>query len=133
MEDSSRYRGYWFSRVGLVICGVVGLSLAGLGVLLSEALQSPRRLLGPGDLLRLNREAALQVLTMDESLVESYRGLLRSALSAVFVAAALALLATVLGGIGIFRSRRQILGAGRGLPSSEGSPKAPPSGVPNSR
>ena len=132
MEKRARLSGAWPIRVGLSLCCLLGLSLAGLGVVLSDALRAPRRVVGPEDLSRLSRENALKVLTMDESLLESYRGLLHSVVNATFVAAALVLICAVLCGIGIFRSRRGLSGANHSSPPSEVLPERSPSEVPES-
>jgi|GEM_PF-6663042 len=132
MSDRTPKRGYWLIRIGLGLTVLVGLSLAGLGLFLSDRLGGAMRVLGPRDLSRLTRENALQILAMDESLLESNKGVLNSVVNVIFFAAALLLVAAVLGGIGIFRSRRRGSGADRGLPSSGGTPETTPSDVPNS-
>ena len=132
MGNSTRYRGYWLSRVGLTICGVAGLSLAGMGAFVSERLGAPRRVLGVQDLARLTRDNALQILTMDESLLESYRGVLHSVVKAILAAAALVMIGAVLCGIGVFRSRRGLAGLNRSSPASEAVPEISPSGGPES-
>ena len=110
MEKRARSPGAWLLRIGVSISCLLALALGGLGMLLSGAIRHSSRVLGSGELLRLTREDALQVIAMDESLLQSHRELLHFVVNAVFVAAGLVILSTVLCAVGFVDSRRGLSG-----------------------